>query len=274
MKYLAFFLLIFFGFLLINILSIEILNKYGKIYTTQGYIVFDSSSFSNGEKMYFTLSTDGYCVYNLDTLYYNYLSSTNSIDIVAPSTPYRVKRDSSSKTTVNGYVTSFSAYFTIMKKEEEFGNSNGDYLYLTFNCYEDVEIENTKESGAKKILVGLIVGFVVFFVIVIVIIIVCCYCRRKRRAARAAMMANNEVMAQTYGISPYGATPIYPQQIMMQPYPNNNVVYAYQNPNMAYMNNNMNFANNPNTVQVVQNGVNPQSFSNRQMNQKFEKPKF
>lgn len=274
MKYLAFFLLIFFGSLLISIFSIEILNKYGKIYTRKGYVVFDSSSFSNGDKMYFTLSTDGYCVYNLDILYYNYLSSTNTIDMQTISTPYWVRRDSSSTTTVNGYVTSFSAYFTIQKKEEQFGDSNGNYLYLEFNCNSHVEIENTEESGTTNIVIGLIIAFVVFFVIMVIIIIVCCICRRKRMAARRAMMSNNVAMAQAYGVSPYGVTPIYGQQVMMQPYPYNNVVYAYQNPNMANMNNNMNFASNPNTIQVVQNGVNQQSLSNRPINQNYEKPKY
>ena len=273
MKYLASFLLIFFGYLLINILSIQTLNKYGKIQTNEGCVVFDSSSFSNGEEMYFTLSTDGYCSY-LDKLNYNYISSIDSLDINTPSTPYMVSMESRSSTKINGRLTSFSAYFTIKKKEEQFQGSNGNYLYLEFDCYYKVEIENTKESGAKKILIGMIIGFVVFFVLIVIIIIVCCYCRRKRMAARAAMMSNNVAMSQTYGVSPYGATPIYGQQVMMQPYPNNNVVYTYQNPNMAYMNNNMNFANYPNTVQVVQNGVNQQSLSNRKMNQKYEKPKY
>ena len=123
------------SYLFIKILTQEILSKYDKTSTKQGYIVFDSSSFSNGDKIYFTLSADGLCYNSLKALNYTYLSSATE----SPSRiPYCVEKDSDEKTKFAGRVTSFHAFFTIEKNKNEFSNSNGEYLYLKYNCNDEV----------------------------------------------------------------------------------------------------------------------------------------
>ena len=267
MKYFKNLLFIFLGYLFILILStIEFLSKYGKTSTSQGIVIFDSGSFSNGDKMYFTISTDGVCQ-DLSSLTYSY---ENSKECNSHSNPTQtVNKDSISSTSVNGRVTSFSVYFTIKKKPEEFGTSTGQYLLLNFDCNYRVEIENTKISGATK---DLIIVIVIVSVVVIIIISICIYCNCKRRRRRAPPMMFNDDMAPSYGVSPYGATPYYGQQPIVQPYPISNASSVYQNPNMVPMNNNMNFAA-PQAVQIVQNSGAPPTGTNRYMSQKYKKPK-
>ena len=270
MKYLRHFFLIFLGYVFINILAQGILGKYGKIHTNSGYVIFDSSSFSNGDKMYFTLSGGSSCYYynNLDRIGYKYISSSSeSLSTISPS--YFVYKDGQSTSSRNGYITSVKSYFTIKKKESQFEGSNGEYLYMEFYC-SDVDIENTKESGAKKGAIIAIIVTVIFVVILVVLVVICCYLRRKRMLARRAMMINGPGMVPGYGVSPYGATPYYGQQPV---YPSGNVVYATQTRNLANMNNNMNFAT-PQTVQVVQNGVMHPSVSSREVIQNYEKPRY
>ena len=264
MKYLRHFFLILLGNVFISILAQGILGKYGKIHTSNGYIIFDSSSFSNGDKMYFTLSSNDLCYYYLDRIRYIYISSPTDLS-PSPTTNYIVYKDAQSTSSVNGYITSVKSYFTIKKKESEFGSTNGEYLYMEFDC-NNVAIENTKESGAKKVAIIAIIVTVIFVVIFVVLIIICCYLRRKRRLARAAMMINGPGMVPGYGVSPYGATPYYGQQ---QIYPSGNVVYASQTRNLA----NMNFAA-PQTVQVAQNGVMQPSGTNRGIIHNYEKPRY
>ena len=94
--------------------------------------------------MYFTLSADGVCYDSLETLNYIYLSNVTESP---SSTPFSVKKDSDETVNVVGRVSSFYAFYTIEKKKTEFSNTNGEYLYLKFNCYSKVTVENTKMSG-------------------------------------------------------------------------------------------------------------------------------
>ena len=256
--------LIFLCFFYINILSQKILSQYDETSTTKGYIVFDSSSFANEDKMYFTLSTDGVCYDYLDFLYYTYLSNAAELP---SSTLYNVRKDSAETTTINRKVSSFHAFFTIEKNKNEFKNTNGEYLYLEFDCLSKVNIENTKMSGSK--LTTILV--VVFVVIIIIIFSIFIYYYRKKRAANAAMMNINPYLFQGNGVSQYSGNFNYGQQPIMNISPYSNNVNVYQSPNQNYMNNNMNFSASPQNVQVPQNGENLSS--NRVMDQKNEKPK-
>lgn len=257
---------IFLSYLFINLLSQEtFLSKYGKTSTKQGYIVFDSSSFSNGDKMYFTLSAGGSCYDSLKTLYYTYLSSATE----SPSSiPYSVEKDSDEKTSLAGSVTSFYAFFTIEKKKDEFSNSNGEYLYLKYKCNDEVEIESTKMSGSKLV----IIIVVVVAVVGITLLSIYLYYRRKR-AANLATMNNNSNMIPNNGVSQYSANVNFVQQPIMIPSPNSNVVNVNQDPNNYYMNKNINICPIPQNIQVIPNGENISSKTNRQMNRKYEKPK-
>ena len=105
---------IFICYLYINILSRKILSQYGETSTTEGYIVFNSSSFANGDEMYFTLSTDGMCNNSLDILYYTYLSNATESPL---TTPYNVRKDSVRNKTVCGKITSFRFFLLLRKKK-------------------------------------------------------------------------------------------------------------------------------------------------------------
>ena len=251
---------IFICYLYINILSRKILSQYGETSTTEGYIVFNSSSFANGDEMYFTLSTDGMCKNSLDILYYTYLSNATESPL---TTPYNVRKDSVRNKTVCGKITSFRFFFTIEKKEKQFKNKNGEYLYLKFNCSYQVEIENTKEIGKTT---GAIIAIVIVSIGIIAISIYI-YCYKKQRATKEAMMNSNPYMFQGNGVSQYSANSNYGQQPVMSPYTNG--VSVYQGPN----NQNMNFSASPKKVKVVQKEKNLSSKSNRVINQKHEKIK-
>ena len=51
------FTFIFLGYLIINVLSTEILRKDGSVKTRDGYIIFDSSEFLIGDTMYFEIES-------------------------------------------------------------------------------------------------------------------------------------------------------------------------------------------------------------------------
>ena len=257
-----------------NILSTSVLGRLSQITTTEKYVFFDSSSFSNGDYMYFSISARENC---LDTLKYKYFDNEIIVtnDILTSSTFHQI-----SKTTKNQRNGSdkYSAYFSIQKKANDLDGSNGNYLLLVFdNCSGTVEIENIKDLGIIKTLANIIVIIIVVVVVVVVIIIVliiiivCVYAAKKRRAA---MINYNMPVIRNYAGSPYGATPLYVNQGVIQPYPNGIPSYAYQNQNMVMMNNNnMNFSQNHQPVQIVQNDIVQQSVSNREINYQFEKPK-
>ena len=266
MKYFKYLLFVFIGHLINKILSIKFLDKYSKVSTYDGYVVFNSSSFSIGDNMYFSLSTDSpFCSPHLNYLNYKYYSNKNNIDLdITPSKS--VYQESESTTTIMGRTT-FSTYFTINKKEEEFEASNGNYLYLHFDCTSTVEVENTKNSGGIMN-IALTIVLVVFIVVVwiFVIYLSCCrYCRNRKISE--AMIISNTNMIGSYGVSPYNNTPYYPQQPIIQQNSNFNVPYAYKNEKM-------NYEAAPQSIQICQNGNKTASNSNRPAKKKkVEKPK-
>ena len=265
MKYFKYLFFVFIGHLINKILSIKFLEKYSKVSTYDGYVVFNSSSFSLGENMYFSLSTDSpFSSSRLNSLNYKYYSNKNKIDIDITPSKF-VNQDSDSSTTVMGKTT-YSIYFTINKKEEEFEVSNGNYLYLHFDCTSTVEVENTKKNGGTMNLALTIVLVVFIFVVwIFVIYLSCCrYCRERK--IREAMIISNTNMIGSYGVSPYNNTPYYPQQPVIQQNSNINVPYAHQNEKL-------NFEAAPQSIQICQNANKTPSNTNRPIKKKkVEKP--
>ena len=258
---------IFLGWLIIKVLSIEILQKYGSIKTYGDHIVFESNDFSIGEKMYFSFKTVS--DWN-EYLYYQYYDNIDDINYSIYPTHY-VRYDYQSSVTVNGVLQSLTRHFIIEKKREDLNGLNGNYLYLQFNCIGSVEIENTKGSGKSTIIIIVIVIIVAVIVIIIIFIVIfCCCCKKARALNRLSNIQEN----YSYQVNPY-----YPQMPIYPQYGNNAMVYQVHNPisnpipNIVYVNsNNPNNYNMPQNVPVVENQINqavPQS-SNRDI---YEKPK-
>ena len=254
---------IFLGWLIINVLSFEILQKYGTLKTWDDHIVFESKDFSIGDEMYFSLKTVNYCD---DYLYYQYYDNIDDInDNIDPT--YYVIYDSKSSVTVNGVLESLTKSFIIEKKGEDLNGLNGNYLYLKFDCPGSVEIENTKSSGKSTIIIIIIVLIVVVLAIIIIFIVIffCC-CKKARALNRLPNIPQN----YGYQVNPYyQQMPVYPQ------YVNNAMVYQMPSsiPNIVYVNsNNANNYNMPQNVPVVENQINqpiPKTSTNREI---YEKP--
>ena len=137
------FTFIFLGYLIINLLSIEILRKDGSKKSTDGYIVFDSSEFLVGDTMHFEIESSSSCD---DYLYYQYYDNIDNINISYSNfnQMYSVKYNFQSSVKVNEESQSLTRHFKIEKKREELADLEGNYLYLEFDCFGSVEISNTK----------------------------------------------------------------------------------------------------------------------------------
>lgn len=261
MKY---FQIYFYFYIIINVLSQEILKKDGSIKTNNGYVIFDSSTFVNGDEMYFELDAKSWCDENL---YYQFFDNIDSIQYYS-QLKYSVRKEASSSTTINGAITSYTLYFTIEKIEAKLDGLKGDYLLLQYDCDKSsVEFSNTKTSGKTKVATIAIIVVVVFIVFVVGIILLFCFCCKRRRIS-------NMIYEQNY---PYQVSPYYTGQVIQPqyPYPYGNVAIVYQNPNMITPNNqNYNYGVVPQNAQIVQNGASPPPSSNPENNlQKLEKPK-
>ena len=167
--------------------------------------------------MYFTLSSNEN-PYSLD-LKYEYF--TTELEAQTKLGLNYIPKYSVSSKPVSSYSNlgsgqTYSIYFTIKKKSNELGGSNGDFLLLYYNFDGEIKFENTESSGTKKITIIVIVVFSVFFVVFVVIIVVCC-CRR-RRSLYANAQSSFPFMPM-YGQSPmYVQGPGYPQgQMLVQP---------------------------------------------------------
>ena len=261
MKIYKFLYIFFFSFFISKVFLIEVLNKYSSTKTSNGYIVFDSSQFKEGDKMYFEIrSSDEVCT---EELYYEFYDSISSINIGSQPNKY-VSKDSSSTTVINGKVTSVKLYFTIEKKE--LNGLSGNYLYMKFFCDGTIEFENTKSSGATKDLIIVLGILGAVFVIIIAIVIYCCVCRRrsKIKEMNRINIMNMAAQGQVYPINPY---PIQGQPINQVQYGNS--AYAYPSPQISYIN-----PNNPPNVQIIPQNIPVQQSSQRKIySQKFEKPK-
>ena len=254
--------LIFF-YLIINVLSVEILQKDKSIKTDNNYIIFDSSQFAIGDKMYFELDSKGWCSEYLDYQYFDNIDSINYYSELK----YDVEKEASSSTTVNGSIKSYTLYFTIKKTENELDGLKGDFLLLEFNCDKSpIEFSNTKTSGKSKIVTIVIIVIVVFFVLIIGIVLLIRYCYKRR------------ITGAVYGVEqnyPYQVNPYYAGQPFPPQYQYGNATIIYQNPNavMNIPNNvNNNYGAAPQNVPIVQNNEIPSSREDNFV-QKYEKPK-
>ena len=243
MSYFKHFIIITIFFLSTKSHTYKILQKYGKVEKTNGIVIFESKDFSEGDNMYFKIKRDGKCDGDLE---YGYFSTIEEIGS-ASSTSYYAEFISTSTTSING-VTSYTNYFTIIKKSEEYKDSNGNYLLLQIDC-NNVDFENTEKDGSKYFIIIIIIVLVLFFAMIGIIIGVSYYRRRKR-----AMMKNayiNQTPMIMYG-APQQGNMVYMyggQQSMVQP---NRI--PYNNSNIQYSN----ILNNTPSGLAAQNNAAPQ----------------
>ena len=155
----------------------------------------------------------------------------------------------------------------LKKKKEDLYSLNGNYLYLQFNCFGSVTIENTKSGDDTSIIVVVVV--IGGFLILLGTIIWCIYRRGKLRR----MNPDIHDMPDNYsnqGNSYYPQMPVpgpgYPQygnQAVVYQIPNSNL-----NPNVIYVNNpnNVNNYNTPQKMQVYERGATPGEISQNSSN--------
>ena len=161
--------------------SFNILTKYGSLETYDGFVIFDSNDFSDGDKMYFLLKIRDYD-FTDDDIYYYYMDIIS--DSINPSY-HHTGYTSSSSYTEYGYLY-LKKYFNIKKKKSENGiSTTGRYLVIELpvdsGCW--AYIENRKET---KLPTWAIVVIVIVIVLIIAgLIIYFCYRRRKRMQAVA-----------------------------------------------------------------------------------------
>jgi len=206
------------------------LKKYGKITVpaSDGFIIFDSSDFSKGSKIYFKITASDFTD---DAIYFEFYDDPNDY-IPNDNFAFVYPTD----TSINH--DSVTNYYTIEKSSRNLGSLKGKYLIIYFYCYGNVEIENTKRDEALMISL-IIVGIVIVVAIVVIII---CYCRRKKRMAAMTNGYNGTQNVQVVNNNNNN----YVQQQQVPNYPNNNM--------NANMNMDMN-ANNGN-VAYTYNGYN------------------
>lgn len=228
--------IILFLFLVTNILSIKILQKYSSIEVQcpqEKSIAFDSSGFNLNEEMFFVFKLKGRGLQK--KIYYRFYDEVDEKEVYdldenrdKVSTP-----TSSSEVKKMDEITSMTKYYTIKKDE------NRNFVVIDFTCSVGgtLTIENTKEDGGKKANTIIIIVVVVVVVVVIVVIVITCIKRKKARAAKAAMrmaMASgsyypqpgmNMGMSVGVGMTPgYPGYPGYGNNYMMNnmpPQPNN-----------------------------------------------------
>jgi len=144
-----------------NITEENLLRKNKGIKTNKNYVIFDSSSFSSGKTMDFILKSKYYCDNEIKYAYFNNL---NDIQI-NPSIPYSVNSSKEEKSIKKNKIISKTKYFTIKKNEDEFNDSEGDYLLLYFGCAGEVEIKN-----GKKIIKDYVIAIIVLTSIIVLLL--------------------------------------------------------------------------------------------------------
>ena len=239
------FLIIFFLFLLSNVLSDNNeLEKYQKKIFKDGYVIFNSKDFEMDEEMYFKITADYFIGDQID---YIYLDDVRDFDENNTFYYHQGSVKTENKTDADGELMSQTKYYIIKKRKSEVGVLKGDYLVIIFFCDSDAEVENTKENEGKT---SLIVIIVVVVIVVIVLLILLYYCWKRRKAAQAAnnpTTINNNNNNYNNNVNNEGQG--YYQQPQQKYHQNNNM---NMNMNMNSKNE-INSYNNNNNVQIYGN---------------------
>jgi len=132
--------------LLMNaVLSFDVMDKYGRKYSSTGEVFLDISGFNSGDKIYITAKTIYICTFT--NLHYKFCESTSD-DISPDSLFYTYYTSYSTKDTYSSYEEKYN--YEIKKAGNEY-----KYLYLKSRCYPPITFENTEDDGSNSTLLSL-----------------------------------------------------------------------------------------------------------------------
>ena len=170
----------------------KILTKYSSLEISSDIVIFESKDFKDNEDMHFKIkssfnnfgeikNTDDHYWYDIEYVYCD--SNGNEKGIYLYYINFK-KTD-----TEDGY---HIKYFTIKKKRDEYRPSNGNYIKIRFNLYDNWAIITNTEKDEGKMATWVVVVIVVIVVAIIggIIIFFVCRCIRRRKAMAATNAAN------------------------------------------------------------------------------------
>ena len=153
--------------------------------TNDPCILLDSSGFKIGEEIYIKIS--GFFLEEFPYIEYNFYDVENieqNGKCIIPSSQSLFKEYFNKIDKVlddYGNLLYEIRYFTIDKKKEYLGESNGNILKIFPHMYGTYGIENTEINQGYARILGIVIACVVIVGVIIAIIIYCIY-RRKRMA--------------------------------------------------------------------------------------------
>jgi len=202
--------------------ELKVLSKYMQIEATdENFILFESSSFSIDDEIYFEFRSEGDNAQCNDIINYDFYDTQEAANTnITPSNS--IKKETSKSVTVNGVKTSETLYFTIEKKTTNLNGTNGDFLLINFDCTGNLIIENTETNNATIIIVVVIIAFILIFGIIIAIIVCCCCCVKKT-VQNASIVKPAPLVVSGFAPGPYAMPqPVIPQMGMGGAYVYNN----------------------------------------------------
>ena len=161
------------------------LEKYGQILqTSDPCLLLDSSGFKIGEEIYIKIS--GIFLEEFPYIEYYFYDNEevvpNNKCIPSSVQPFKEYFNKIDKVLDDyGNLLYEIRYFTIDKKKEYLGESNGNILKIFPHMYGTYGIENTEINQGYARILGIVIACVVIVGVIIAIIIYCIY-RRKRMA--------------------------------------------------------------------------------------------
>ena len=170
----------------------KILTKHSSLEISSNIVIFESKDFKDNEDMHFKIkswsgnfgeiiNTADYYWYDIEYVYCD--SNGNAKGKYFYYIKFK-KTDTEGEYDIK--------YFTIKKKWDEYRPSNGNYIKIRFNLYDNWAIVTNTEKDEGKIATWVIVVIVVIVVAIIggMIIFFVCRCIRRRKAMAAANAAN------------------------------------------------------------------------------------
>ena len=173
-------------FLLSNITSPELftlLEKYKTKTTTNGFFIFHSETFKDGETMSFEIECPG--AFLDENVYYYYLDIPEDFDITNDMETKEFTRISEDEGIETGYLD-------IKKESSDYEPTNGKYLFIQFYCEDtDHEAKITSVKPTELSTTEIIIIVVVIFVAIVIGAIFWLWKRKKASQNNEAPIDNN-----------------------------------------------------------------------------------
>lgn len=216
----------------------DIFGKESSHILNQGYALFDTKDFNEGDKMYFKVTCEYGYGSNNELLEYTFFSDFADFYSHASSRIPQKEEHYSFKDEYTGdTLTSTEAKYKIKKDKDKFEGTTGGLVLLGVYCWGNGKIENIKQEEVSTIVLAVV--FSVIGVVLIVALIIYCY---KKKKAQSQQMAVNNAQVNVGGNA--------------YPYPQSNM----NNMNYNNMNQNYNMPSNVN-MNLNMNGHHPNAFN-------------